>query len=589
MPENQESPGWHGVGARSLFEWEVFVRRIRFLMLMALALLAALPARAELSDPDAAEVVERLRGQAIKVSRFQGRVELLRNGGFMAEFFPPSQFYGAKVNVPGVVNKAEGGALNLYLRDEGTEFEHFVARGMGVSWASRDQILGDFEDGRKPRPMAEEVAGQVLDQASPSPSAEASASPSPQPSPSPTGMEAAWWNKLNKGNRQPVNFHPLIFVWPYDLLSWDPRSVYRLKSREEIVFGAKCDLLEEVLPEGQVIQIWVVRHSGQVARVVVPDPEGGPALEATYTRFGPADEATGFRPYSHLEVTQGMQGLYQATMTDAKVNPAPEELLKSEELAGTGPTKAPPPPPAIIDSPVIWTVGLLLSAGLLGSVLLVLAGRFARFRMTRQVFSREVILLDEEDSGFGELLEGFGVSVTPFAPDVLTLERNRLGKGLTAEVTEQPRAVIVGPDAFEEGKGYFFLLEAYLHEGGRILVLPHGPKTAGKIPFKVELVPMPAAGAFQASGIWRSTDPEGVERAAEKLADRHGILRVSGRPLDQVFLRASSGDLQAPLIGVHRRGRGEVLFCQMHLEKGGPICARLLTDLLSWVQGRTSA
>lgn len=565
------------------------LRRL-ILLLLGLALAATAPASAQLSDPEAVDIFERVRNQAIKVSRFQGQVELLRNPAFLEEFFASNQFYGNKTNVPGVVNKAEGGIMNLYLRDEGPEFQHFVASGMGVAWVGRDVIMGTFDTKQKPKPMEEQVAGQVLAGASPSPAAEPSPQASPsEASPSPAVPEGPAWDKLTPGSRLPVNFHPLIFLWPYDLLSWNVRSQYKLKSDNELVYGMKCDLLEEHLPNGQgVIRLWVAKNSGQVAKISIPDPNGGEPLEATYSRFGPADETTGFRPYSHLEVTQGIDTLYQAVLTDAKVNPELEDLLKADDIPVTGGPAAPPPPPKEPGPPVVvWTIGILFSAGMLATALLVLAGRFARFRMTRQVFSREIIVLDEEDSGFSELLEGYGISVKPFAPDVLTVERNRLGKGLTAEGTEQPRAVIVGPDAFEEGKGYFFLLEAYLREGGRVMVLPHGPKTVGKMPMKVELVPLPSVDTFKATGIWRSSEPEQVERAASMLADRNGILRVDGKPLEQVFLKATAGEIQAPLIGVHRRGKGEVLFCQLHLEKGGAVCARLLTDLLGWVQGRT--
>lgn len=560
------------------------VRSFVFLI-MVLALGASLPASAQLSDPEAVEIFERVRNQAIQVSRFQGQVELLRSPEFLAPFFEPNQFYGTKTNVPGVVNKAEGGIMNLYLRDEGPEFQHFIANGMGVAWEGRDVIMGTFDTKSKPKPIEEQVAGQVLEQASPSPAADASPEASPEASPAPAGP---WWDKLNAGSREPVTYHPLIFLWPYDLLSWNVRSQYKLKSKDELVYGMKCDLLEQHLPNGQgMIQLWIVKSSGQVAKIAIPDPNGGDPLEATYSRFGPADEKTGFRPYSHLEVTQGIKTLYQAVLTDAKVNPDLEDLLKAEDLPATGVGVKPPPPPLDPGPPiVIWTVGLLASAGFLGMALVVLGGRFAKFRMTRQVFSREIIVLDEEDSGFADLLSGYGISVKPFAPDVLTLERNRLGKGLTAEGTDQPRAVVVGPDAFEEGKGYFFLLEAYLREGGRVMVLPHGPKTVGKIPMKVELVPLASVDTYKATGIWRSSEPEAVERAASMLADRSGILRVDGKPLEQVFLKATAGDIQAPLIGVHRRGRGEVLFCQLHLEKGGTVGARLLTDLLGFLQGR---
>lgn len=560
-------------------------QRISFLTFLALALLAALPALAQLSDPEAVEIFERVRNQAIQVSRFQGQVELLRSPEFMSDFFLPNQFYGNKSNVPGVVNKAEGGIMNLYLRDEGPEFQHFIANGMAVTWAGRDVIMGSFDDKQKPKPIDDQqVAGQVLDQASPSPAASAS----PGIEASPAGLTGPWWDKLNVRSREPVAYHPLIFLWPYDLLSWNVRSQYTLKSKNELVYGMKCDLLEQHLPGDQgVLQLWVVKSSGQVARIAISDPAGGEPIEATYSRFGPPDEATGFRPYSHLEVTHGVKTLYHAVLTDAKVNPELDDLLKAEDVKQVG-TLAPPPPPPTPPIPpvVIWTGGLLFSAALLALALIVLAGRFARFRMTRQVFSREIIVLDEEDSGFADMLSGFGISVKPFAPDVLTLERNRLGKGLTAEGTEQPRAVVVGPDAFEEGKGYFFLLEAYLREGGRVMVLPHGPKTVGKIPMKVELVPLPSVDAFKATGIWRSSEPAAVERAAGMLADRNGILRVDGKALDPVFLKATAGDVQAPMIGVHRRGRGEVLFCQLHLEKGGAVGARLLTDLLGFLQGR---
>lgn len=562
------------------------LRRL-ILLLLGVVLAASAPASAQLSDEEAVAVFDRVQNQAIKVSRFQGQVEIIRKPEFLGEFFLQNQFYGNKTNVPGVVNKAQGGVMHLYLRDEGPEFQHFTANGMSVGWIGRELIMGTFDAKQKPKPIEEQVAGQVLDGASPSPAAEPAASP--EASASPAGPTGPAWDRLSPRSRELVDFHPLIFLWPYDLLTWNAAAQYRLKSDNEIVFGMKCDLLEQRVPgqEG-AIQLWVARDSGQVAKISVPDPNGGPPLEATYSRFGPADQATGYRPWSHLEVTQGIDTLYQAVMTEAKVNPDMADLLKADDVPATGAAVKPPvPQPPLISDPKVWTLGILFSAGLLATALMVLAGRFARFRLTRQVFSREIIVLDEEDSNFSELLEGYGISVKPFAPDVLTLERNRLGKGLTAEGTEQPRAVIVGPDAFAEGKGYFFLLEAYLREGGRVMVLPHGPKTVGKIPMKVELVPLPSVDTFQATGIWRTSEPEQVERAASMLADRNGILRVDGKPLEQVFLKATAGDIQAPLIGVHRRGKGEVLFCQLHLEKGGAVGARLLTDLLGWVQGRT--
>ena len=65
-----------------------------------------------------------------------------------------------------------------------------------------------------------------------------------------------------------------------------------------------------------------------------------------------------------------------------------------------------------------------------------------------------------------------GYTVTPFDPEILTEERKYLGKKPGAVL---PRAVVIAPGAFANIKGYLFLLRAYVEEGGRVLVLTHGP------------------------------------------------------------------------------------------------------------------
>lgn len=555
--------------------------------------LAAAPASA-LSDEKAVEAMTAVDERALKVSSFQSEFHLIRQDpAFLELFFPESQFR-SNLSVDGILNfDSPNRQYNLYLRTEGIDYQHLVARGTSVVWIGQERIPNLMKD---PNPIAVPGASPSPSP-SPTPSPEASASPGASPSPSPSPSPVAY-EDLGPSSHEPVQFHPLLFMWPFVLQS-DAVSQYHLVSEDEVVYGRKCYLIEvrNSAAKDQV-RLWVDPKGEQITQVEIVRADGQKVL-ATYMGFHPPDKETGYAIYNRVEVSVDGKSVYMAELTTPEINPNRILVTKGDETVPVNTSNRRGELNTFIgELPPIISGALLFLVSVLGIGLAVLGYRYYRFARSRQEFTDELVLIDEEDGRFGELLERLGYSWIPFNPEVLTQERMLLGKGATADTTRKPRGVVVAPESFAEVKGYFFLLKAYVEEGGRVLVMYHTPKTAATMPFTSSFIPlMPgdtATGYHCRSGVFETVPDDEVERLCGALAAKELYTQVNERPVSHeiVVARNKSTGVKGTVLGVVRQGKGEYILCQLRFDpkltaSSAPI-RRLLGDLIHLLQARSA-
>ncbi len=562
--------------------------RLGLLLLLAIWLGLPSPAWARLSDPEAVEAISGIYNRSIQVNSFQSEFHLMRlDKEFLADFFPDSPFYD-NMSLRGIINyDSPTGQYNLYFQIGGVDYHHFALRGDSVVYLGQERIYNLMKD---PRPV------RVEPSPSPSPSPEGlpspSASPSPSPSPSPAAQE---FTDLSPITRKAVPGHPLIYLWPYVLHQPNIRNTYSVVSSKEIVYGRRCLLIEAQGPTSRIpTRIWVDPRASQVMQVQVADFRTGRSIRSIYSGFYPKDSRTGYAIYNRLEVDVEGRPLFMAMLTGPTLNPA--RILST----GTGAET----PTGLVDRPTrnvdvgpaarFLTQGMVALVLILALVLLVLGYRYLRFAVSRQEFSDELLVIDEEGGRFSELLTRLGYPIAPFNAEVLTQERLLLGKGATADTTRRPRGVIVAPECFAEAKGFFFLVRAFVEEGGRVLVMYHSPRAATSMPFSASYLPIsPSDVSTDYScrpGLFKTITDEDVARLANALAAQELYTKANSRPIAQEFLvgRNRSTGVKATAIGVVRQGKGEYILCQMRFEpevtlSSAPV-RRILRDLILFLQ-----
>lgn len=561
----------------------------------------ASPAEARTSDPDAIEAIASVYSKSIRITSFQADFNLLRQDQtFLEKFFPENPFYD-NLSLNGIVNfDARSGQYNLYFRLAGADYHHFALRGNAVTYLGAERIFNLMSD---PTPIrldpspSPSPSASPLEDPSPSPSASPQEDPSPSPTPSlaPTGI-----TDLDPAARVPVPGHPLLFLWPYALHPSSQTYTYTVVSRDEIVYGRKCLRIQATPRDSRnPVLIWVDPRAGVITQVQVTDSRTGKKIRTTYAGFHPPDRKTGFTMYSRAQVDVEDQPLYLVVLSSLVINPEKIMITRTTQGRPGSDERTPAPNTDVGPAVHMLTRGLLVLVSILALVLAILGYRYLRFAVSRQEFSDELLVIDEEDGRFTELLNNLGYAVTPFNAEILTQERMLLGKGATADTTRRPRGVLVAPDSFAEAKSYFYLVRAFVEEGGRVLVMYHSPRSAAGMPFTASFLPMSpsdvATEYVSKSGLFQTISEDDVARLGGALAAPELYNLGNQRPPNQEFLigRNKSTGVKGVVIGVIRQGKGEYILCQMKFEpevtlNSAPV-RRALSDLILFLQARKPA
>ncbi len=553
----------------------------------------AAPAGARSSDPEAIEAIAAVNSKSIRITSFQADFNLLRQDQtFLQKFFPDSPFYD-NLSLNGIVNfDARSGQYNLYFRLAGVDYHHFALRGDAVTYLGAERIYNLMSD---PTPIRLEPSPSPSPSPSASPQEEPSPSPDPSPSASPTMI-----TDLDPATRVPVSGHPLLFLWPYALHPSSQTYTYTVVSRNEIVYGRKCLRIQATPRDSRhPVLIWVDPKAGLITQIQVTDSGTGKKIRTTYAGFHPPDPKTGFTMYSRAQVDVENQPLYLVVLSSLVINPEKIMITRTTQARPGSDERTPAPNTDIGPAVHMLTRGLIVLVSILGLVLAVLGYRYLRFAVSRQEFSDELLVIDEEDGRFTELLNNLGYAVTPFNAEILTQERMLLGKGATADTTRRPRGVLVAPESFAEAKSYFYLVRAFVEEGGRVLVMYHSPRSAAGMPFTASFLPMSpsdvATEYVSKSGLFQTISEDDVARLAGALAAPEIYNLGNQRPLNEEYLigRNKSTGVKGAVIGVIRQGKGEYILCQMRFEpevtlNSAPV-RRALSDLILFLQARKPA
>lgn len=551
----------------------------------------ATPSWAQSSDSEAVEAIASVYSKSIRVTSFQADFNLIRQDQtFLEKFFPENEFYD-NVSLHGIVNfDARSGLYNLYFRIGGVDYHHFALRGPAVAYLGAVRIFNLMSD---PTPIRLEPTP------SPSPSPEdPSASPEdPSPSPSPT---PAGFTDLDPEIGAPVPGHPLLFLWPYPLQPTSRTFTYTVLARNEIVYGRRCLKIQATARgTGNPVLIWVDPKAGLITQVQVTDSKTGKKIRTTYAGFHPPDPKTGFTMYNRAQVVVDDQPLYLVVLSKTAINPDKIMITRTEQSRPLSEDRPARPNTDLGPAVQFLTRGLIVLVSILALVLAVLGYRYLRFAVSRQEFSDELLVIDEEDGRFTELLDKLGYAVTPFNAEILTQERMLLGKGATADTTRRPRGVVVAPESFSEAKSYFYLVRAFVEEGGRVLVMYHSPRSSAGMPFTPGFLPMSSSDAsteyVSRSGLFQTISEDDVARLAGALAAPEVYNKGNQGPLSEEFVvaRNKSTGVKGAVVGVLRQGKGEYILCQLRFEpevtlNSAPV-RRALSDLILFLQARKPA
>lgn len=442
---------------------------------------------------------------------------------------------------------------------------------------------------------------------SPSPDALESASPGATESPSPalTETPSPSASPSSNANNTLYTMHPLTLLWPFQFKNTDDIKLSSVRAPELETQESRPYWVVKSNTRATTMYIWIDKDRNLIDKIQYADPQDGELVVGVYRDFKPSDISKVPEPgktvvpekeaeeapssmltYRHLQVSKGGQDLYTAEVPTAPaivlIVPKPRPVVTVDDQT--------------ITTVVVFTWGLILIIMLLLVGLAYYGGRYLVFLLTRQEFSKDLILIEPEGGALGNALSSLGYQVAPASMETLTEERKFLGKKPGMQL---PRAVVVAPDAFALIKGYLFLLRAYVEEGGRVMVLHHSSSNANTMPFNPYFVPNMGEGknvVLSRPNFWKRMRLEDVEGKTGHLLPREFYVEVNSRKVDldlvQVYNQATG--VRATAVGVVREGKGEYMVCQFTLadeltrnSRAGSAVARLLfMDLMDYLQAR---
>lgn len=562
------------------------------------------PAIAE-PAPDAISIMEKTLHQGFARKSYELRIQLLRNDpSFLEDCLAPFEQEGLKfAYMEGKVTWVDPDHFDMWLHPRGhIEMEsHFASDdGFNLSLVSTE----GFTPGRAPKPSPSSSLSVSTDAtASASPSTDASSAPAAVERPSPVALPAASDATAAPGNpdamRRPYRYHPLTLLWPFQLKK-TPTTVTFTQAGDEPMGGRPCWKINRVADV--TMTLWIAKDDYSVVQIEYDDPTSGKPVRFNATSFfrvlpeagdpnqvpmytfGQATIGAGLEPLCDVAALQapGIVPVPSPTATEEQGTPKVAPIAAPQVKGGE---------PRVLQG--IWI--LIVFALVIG--LGWYAGRYVLYLTRRQPFSKDLILLDDPEGNMGRALQGLGFTTVPASMEVLTEERNHVGKKYEANVL--PRAVVIAPHAIGQAKNYLFLLKAFAEEGGRIMIFDHGKADVNALPYRMYTVPSSGdkISLHAKQNVWKRLREEDVETKTGHLLPREFVVEVDQkRPdVDLVHALNRASGVRTTVVGVVRAGKGEYIICQYliadDLKKSkletSPITRLLMLDLIDYLQGRT--
>ncbi len=533
--------------------------------------------KAKHSDPDAIEAMQEAYSSTFKLRELKADVNLvIQNENFLKGYFDSNDAL-SNVGIKGVLHyTSKNGGMLLLRRD--TDYYNCFQVGNRVSFLGVRKVKRKKGNVIKIEEQSADNAYPDGSSAEPSPSP--SASPSPSPSPSPFGLvnveeQLAFdtmMNSFTSTNQTAGPYNPLSFILPYTLASRIHGYTFMVCNRDVPVYTDRCMEVEALSPRGQdITYIWVSNNDHRVVQVQSIHKKEHLKITATYTGKYDIKPEVGFLPFQRLEVSVNGNPVYFAELTNVEINP---EKILVEQSAPENPSALTRAKNIMADEVVPFLTEQTLKIVIfLCLALLILGLRYIAFAASRQEFSDEIMVVDEEKGRFSETLTKLGYKIVPFSVEALSNERTILGKGATKDTTSRPRSLIIAPESFNEIRNHAFLIRAYVEEGGRALIMRHPKSMESAFPFNAEMMPIPNVGVV-ASGntnIIAGLNDEAMRRLAATYVTTEGYLKINDRPFKPVMLSLTNKltKVTATSVGVVRQRKGEYMVCQMHITNQG--------------------
>lgn len=389
-----------------------------------------------------------------------------------------------------------------------------------------------------------------------------------------------------------------MYLMPYNFHKLRVGSRYFLRSKKAPLMGHDCWLIRIENTEHRLSSnLWIDPKTAQVIQVETTDLSTNDVYTATYLSFFAADKDTGYSMYSRVKVEYNNYPVCLVELTEPKINSLTSKD-RFQQISGSDERyKRIRSAQQFISEEVapFLSENMLNLVILLCIALAVLGLRYISFAMSRQEFCDELLVIDEENGRFTELLNKLGYKVIPFSAEVLTAEREILGKGSTKDTITRPRSLVVAPESFSEVKNYLFLIKAYVEEGGRVLVMYHSPKSTSYLPFEPELLPLPLNNAnisFEYDTMVLTGLPEdGIKRVTAAYTARETYLSINHKPMKRQLITAVNRvtGVKSVVVGSTRHRKGEYIVCQIEFNANQTLRSKpmqiLLNDLLRYVLG----
>jgi|GEM_PF-4100582 len=355
--------------------------------------------------------------------------------------------------------------------------------------------------------------------------------------------------------------------------------------------------------------LWIDKQNYLIMKVSYNDQEGK-RIEAIYQEFQSIGQGL-LMPFN-VEIFQDDRILFSAEIYSYQIieeNPPPTQPETTTSTSSTpetpitfhhetrplvSPSQNLPPTSLRIPQITIsdWLVFIFVIL-----VLIYWGNRFINEMGAQATFSRELIIIDKEPGELLRLLRDAGYQGLEFTPELLTEERKLLNKPPRGVL---PRAVIIAENSINHIKQYFFLLRAYLEEGGRVLIFPHSKEYSGNLPYTPEYFPYDPETIGRPTIIvknaymWSAFSLNQIASPYSPIMPSEVILRINGQWVNKelVILQNEVLGLNALMLGLVRIKKGEVMICQYHVlptllrEGGKSNYSKILIDLISFLQRR---
>lgn len=536
-----------------------------------LLLITSLPAATKIPTLEVDDVVKVLVDRAESVKSYRAKLHLIiQDPEFLKSFFwdPDSSSYMPHPSCFGVLcsSDSEVGGASLYLNYGALEYQCFSISDGAASYSGLRRIRDIDKKINRYKTLPYRELLPPVENTNLTEESASAATPEQQPLPS-------RFKELDPRSYGSVPNHPLTFIAPYILQKNSHINSIKILSTKAAIMGRNCVLLELKETNSPVIaKIWVDMTQKQILQVESYNPEENCTVSAMYLGFYKGAGEERFAIYNRVQVSCNGSPIFMAELSNPEIDyVAKAAQEKAEKEAQKAARYSNYSLEGFIDhvKPVFLSKKARNIVIILSLILAFLAFRYVNYRISRQEFSDQLIVVDEEDGRFAEMLAKMGYRTVAFSPEVISEERQFLGKGATEDTSYRPRAIVIAPDSFQFIHNYLFLVRAYVEEGGRVLVMYHPQKSNGDLPYKLEEMPMPSNNQGFFFDFKKETltnvKSDSIKHLAKLYTGAEVVLSVDSKKFTERLIWCTNiqSKLEATIVGMIRQGKGEYIICQM--------------------------